>query len=198
MRTVKGCGIFRLLLAAVLAAVPAGMAALASAPVVDSVSPGPGAAGLAVTISGSGFGTVQGAGSVWLGSTRGVVSNWSDTQIIATVAANATSGSVAVHQGGVWSNATPFSVVTATILGVTPGSALPGATVTITGSGFGASQGMGQVWLGQRTGLCRVGATHRWWRKLRRAPLPAGPRSSRMGYGAIRFPLMSPGHTYSA
>jgi hypothetical protein len=51
-----------------------------------------------------------------------------------------------------------FSVSTATITGVAPAIAAPGAWVTITGSGFGGSQGSGNVWLGgtiaaiQRTG----------------------------------------------
>jgi len=58
-----------------------------------------------------------------------------------------------VQQGGVWSNSVPFSVNTATISGVTPASGVPGTQVTITGSGFGAAQGNGQVWLGSAYGV---------------------------------------------
>ena len=118
-----------------------------------SVSPANGAAGVQVTIVGSGFGTVQGTGSVWLGSTRATVVSWSTTQVVATVAANASSGTARVQQGGVWSNSLPFTVATAAIATVTPASGLPGTQVTIAGSNFGASQGTGQVWLGTAYGV---------------------------------------------
>ena len=55
-------------------------------PSVTSLAPTSGVAGGQVTISGSGFGSVQGAGALWLGSTLGTVVSWSDTQIVATVA----------------------------------------------------------------------------------------------------------------
>jgi hypothetical protein len=42
----------------------------------------------------------------------------------------------------------PFTISTATITDVAPAIAAPGASVTISGSGFGASQGAGQAWLG--------------------------------------------------
>ena len=90
---------------------------------------------------------------MWLGSTRGTVVSWSDTQIVATVASNSTSGTAQVQQGGVWSNPEPFAVNTATVLNVAPASGVPGTQVTITGSGFGAAQGSGQVWLGTLNGV---------------------------------------------
>ncbi len=117
-------------------------------PRITSVSPRSGAGGVDVTISGSGFGAEQEAGTVWLGSRNGTVASWSDTQIVATVASNAMSGTVQVHQGGAWSNTVPFKVATAAISSVTPSSGVPGTVVTVAGSGFGAAQGSGQVWLG--------------------------------------------------
>jgi hypothetical protein len=90
---------------------------------------------------------------VWLGSTYGSVVNWSDTQIVATVASNAQSGSVQVQQNGLSSNWVPFTVITPTILTLTPAIGAPGDSVTIAGSGFGASQGNGQVWLGTAAGV---------------------------------------------
>jgi hypothetical protein len=42
----------------------------------------------------------------------------------------------------------PFTISTATVTGVAPAMAALGASVTISGSGFGASQGTGQAWLG--------------------------------------------------
>jgi hypothetical protein len=123
-----------------------------TAPSITSVSPTTGAAGTQVTISGANFGSSQGTGTVWLGSTLGTVASWSNTQITATVAPNAQSGIVQVQQGGVLSNTVPFNVNTATITGVSPNGG--GRTVvTITGYGFGSAQGAGQVWLGTANGL---------------------------------------------
>src|ERR1035437_536960 len=116
-------------------------------PNITTVSPPVGAAGTQVTISGSGFGTTQDTGTVWLGSTYGAVVSWTDTQIVATVAAISQSGTAQVQQGGLSSNAVPFNVNAATISNVSPASGVPGTQVTITGSGFGATQGSGQVWL---------------------------------------------------
>ncbi len=117
-------------------------------PSLISVSPASGAGGTQVAVSGSGFGTAQGTGQVWLGTAPAIIVNWSPTLIVATVAANATSGAAQVQQGGSWSNALTFTVNTAAIANVTPSSGVPGTQVTIAGSGFGASQGGGQVWLG--------------------------------------------------
>jgi hypothetical protein len=117
-------------------------------PVISAVTPASGTAGTQVTITGSGFGSAQGSGSVWLGSTFGTVVSWSNTQIVATVAAISSSGTAQVQQNGLSSNSVPFSVSTATISKVSPSSGVPGTRVTISGSGFGAAQGSGQVWLG--------------------------------------------------
>jgi len=116
--------------------------------VISSLSSASATAGAQIVVSGSGFGATQGTGYVWLGSTLGTVVSWSDTQITATVASNAVSGIAQVQQWGLWSNTMPLTVGTATITNVSPASAAPGAWVTITGSGFGASQGSGNVWLG--------------------------------------------------
>ena len=128
-------------------------AAVPNPPSIITVSPSSGQAGTQVTISGSGFGAQQGSGTVWLGSTYGVVVSWSDSQIVANVAAISQSGTAQVQQNGLSSNSMPFTVNTATILTVSPSSGVPGTPVTITGSGFGATQGTGQVWLGTANGV---------------------------------------------
>ncbi|MGD0214915.1 MAG: IPT/TIG domain-containing protein [Terriglobales bacterium] len=125
----------------------------ATAPNISSVSPPTGVAGIPVTISGTGFGATQGTGTVWLGSTYASVVSWSNLQIVATVASISTSGTAQVQQGGVLSNTVPFNVNTATILNLSAASGIPGTQVTITGSGFGATQGSGLVWLGTVNGL---------------------------------------------
>ena len=108
-----------------------------------------------MTISGSNFGTAQGGGNVWLGSTYGVVVNWTNTHIVATVAAISTSGTAQVQQGGILSNSVAFNVNVAAVLNVSPASGVPGTQVTIFGSGFGATQGSGQVWLGTANGVAQ-------------------------------------------
>src|SRR5579864_7129081 len=51
-----------------------------------------------------------------------------------------------------FSNSVPFAVNTPTITGVDPNTGGAGTSVTISGSGFGASQGSGVVWLGSTSG----------------------------------------------
>ena len=122
-------------------------------PILTNVSPTTAAAGMQVTLSGSGFGPTQGGGAVWLGTTYGTIVSWSDTQIVATVASNSKSGTARLLQAGAWSGTVPFTINTATISNVTPASGVPGTQVTITGTSFGAQQGGGQVWLGTAAGI---------------------------------------------
>ena len=89
-------------------------------PTITGLSPTSGAAGVQVSVSGSGFGSTQGTGKVWLGTTLGTVVSWSNTAIAATVAPNATSGLAQVQQYGLWSNSVSFNVSTATITSVAP------------------------------------------------------------------------------
>lgn len=124
-----------------------------STPNIASVTPTTAIAGMQITITGTGFGANQGSGNVWLGSTYGVVVSWSDTQIVANVASGSSSGVAQVLQGGVWSNTVTLTVITPNISSVTPASAQVGTQVTITGTGFGASQGTGNVWLGSTYGI---------------------------------------------
>ena len=117
-------------------------------PAITGATPTTGNAGTPVTINGSGFGATQGTGSVWLGTTLGSVVSWSDTQVVANVNTGSSSGVAQIQQGGTLSNSVPFTVVNATIIGISPTGGLPGTPVTITGSGFGVAQGNGTVWLG--------------------------------------------------
>jgi outer membrane protein assembly factor BamB len=57
---------------------------------------------------------------VWLGSKSGVVVSWSDTQVVVTVASGSTTGTAQILQGGVRSNAEPFTIVIQTSLRVVP------------------------------------------------------------------------------
>jgi len=101
---------------------------------------------------GSGFGA-QGSGQLFLGTLPASVSTWNDTQIIASVAPGAASGAAQVLQNGTLSNAVNFTVNNPHIGSVTPNFGSAGTTVTISGSGFGASQGSGIAWIGSTQGL---------------------------------------------
>src|SRR5262249_47127340 len=76
---------------------------------ISSVSPTSGVAGTQVSVSGSGFGNVQGRGMVWLGTIPGAVVSWSDTQVIAAVAQGSSSGVARIQQNGTSSNSVPFT-----------------------------------------------------------------------------------------
>ena len=49
---------------------------------------------------------------MWLGSVYGIVTSWSDTQVIATIASGSQTGSARILQNGVWSNTLDFTVET--------------------------------------------------------------------------------------
>jgi len=119
---------------------------------VTGVSPNNGLAGTQVAITGSGFGATQGNGNVWLGTVPAIVDSWSDGQIIATVATGAATANALVLQNGVMSNAVPFTIYLPHITSISPNNGAAGTVVTVTGSGFGASQGSGTVWIGSSFG----------------------------------------------
>ena len=78
--------------------------------------------------------------------TTATVTSWSATSIVATVPTGATTGNVVVNASGVNSNGASFTVFgTPSITSVSPTSGAVGASVTITGTNFGATQGTGSV-----------------------------------------------------
>jgi hypothetical protein len=117
---------------------------------INQLSPNVGPVGTVVTITGTGFGATQGASTLIFNGVTVPVSLWSDTTIKTSVPSGASTGSVVVALGGeVPSNASPFTVTAPlTVSSVSPSTAAPGAQVTITGTGFAATQGTGKVWLG--------------------------------------------------
>ena len=122
-------------------------------PVVATVTPPSAAPGGTVTIQGSGFLTgITALGQLHLlfnGVDAGPYANTTnatDTTITATVPPGTTNGSITVALSGVSSNGVNFTVDgTPTITNFSPSSGAVGATVTITGSGFGATQSSSTV-----------------------------------------------------
>jgi len=80
-------------------------------PTITSLSITTGAVGVAVTITGTNFGSTQGSGTVSFNGTAATVSSWSATSIAVTVPSGATSGNVVVFASGVNSNGVGFTVL---------------------------------------------------------------------------------------
>ncbi len=118
-------------------------------PSITSLSPSSGTVGTSITITGTGFGTTQGASTVTFnGTIASTVTSWSATSIVAPVPAGATTGYVVVTAGGSASNGQYFTITSAlNITSISPASGNIGAFVTISGSGFGATQGTSTVQL---------------------------------------------------
>jgi concanavalin A-like lectin/glucanase superfamily protein/galactose oxidase-like protein/Big-like domain-containing protein/IPT/TIG domain-containing protein len=117
------------------------------APVISGVAPNPAAIGQSVTISGSNFGSSQGASTVKFNGTAAAPSSWSDTSIAVSVPNGATSGNVVVTVGGTASNGFGFTVTNPgpSITLLNPTSGPVGTPVVITGANFGNSQGASAV-----------------------------------------------------
>jgi len=116
-----------------------------AAPSISSLTPNSGAIGSAIVIAGSNFGSTQGNGGVTFNGTTAAINSWSNTSITATVPTGATTGNVIVTAaGGVASAGVNFTVVPApSITSLSPTSGPVGASVTITGTNFGSTQGNG-------------------------------------------------------
>ncbi len=113
---------------------------------ITSLSQTSGAIGASITINGSGFGVTQGWSSVTFNRTPATPISWSDSAITVPVPTGATTtGSLAVTVGGTTASAS-FTVVSGPVLsGLSPALAAAGTPVTITGSGFGPTQGSSMV-----------------------------------------------------
>jgi hypothetical protein len=81
-------------------------------PTITSLSTASGAVGSTVVITGSGFSTTQGSGTVTFNGAAAAASSWSALSITVTVPAGATTGNLVVQQFGLSSVGTAFAVVT--------------------------------------------------------------------------------------
>lgn len=110
-------------------------------PVITSVTPPSASIGGSVTVTGTGFGAYTGGGQVQFNGAAVDAYPWSDTSITASVPTGATSGPLTVVYDGVASNSVSFTVLEPlSVTAISPAAGAVGATVTITGTGFGASQ----------------------------------------------------------
>jgi RHS repeat-associated protein len=111
-------------------------------PSITSISPTSGSAGTPVTITGNNFGATQGSSTVTFNGVNAAPTTWGASSITVPVPAAAASGNVVVTVGGGQSNGAYFTIP---ITGISPRSGMVGTYVTISGSGFGFSQGSSTV-----------------------------------------------------
>jgi RHS repeat-associated protein len=143
-------------------------------PNILNTSPASGPVGTPVQINGSGFGATQGSSTITFGGTNASVVSWSDTQIVAT-APSAGGGSVIVKVGGVPSNSNvTFLCTSVNVTSVSPKVGPVGTQVTVSGSGFGASQGAST--LNFYNGAAATVITS-WSDSQIVAPVPSGART---------------------
>lgn len=101
-----------------------------------------------IVLTGAGFGATQGNSAVQFAGTQTspYIYSWSDSSISVRVPSGAVSGPVQVIVGGVFSNGASITVTgSLSVTAISPDIGLPGSSVTITGTGFGATQGSGTV-----------------------------------------------------
>ena len=116
-------------------------------PMISSMSPSAGGFGASVTISGSNFGASQGTSTIsFNGVAATSIASWTNSQIVATVPSAATTGPVIVAVNSIQSNTNfTYTVINPILSTITPAVGQAGATVTLTGSGFGTNQGTSQL-----------------------------------------------------
>ncbi len=112
-------------------------------PVINSIAPNPAAPGGSVTVSGSNFGS---NGTVTLNGAALTASGWSDGSIVVALPSDASSGPLVVTVGEMASLPFALTIQTSPIIeNLSPSSGVPGTSVTISGSNFGAVQGSSSV-----------------------------------------------------
>ena len=117
-------------------------------PNISSVSPSAGPIGTVVNVNGTNFGPTVGtrASLVLFNGIAARTTSWSNTLIVAPVPAGATTGNVVVSVGGINSNGVNYTVTPGpNVASVSPSSGTVGTLVTISGAGFGATQGSSTI-----------------------------------------------------
>jgi len=120
-------------------------------PQIDTIAPSTSLRfGARVTITGRSFGTTSGT---QLKFGNGVINrssciSWTNIQIVADVPWTATPGTIAVSANWIWGNSVDYTLLSPHISSSSPTSGNTDTNITITGAGFHATQGNGQVSLG--------------------------------------------------
>jgi YD repeat-containing protein len=113
------------------------------APIISSISPTSGGVATPVTITGTNFGLSQGLSTVNFNGTAATPTSWSATSIVAPVPTGTASGAITVTVAGMTASSVTSFTIVPVITGMSPNPAIAGTSVTITGTNFGATQGIG-------------------------------------------------------
>ncbi len=115
-------------------------------PAIDSVSPGSGAVGTPVTITGADLMDAEGHGVVTFNGTPATILSQSSTSLQVDVPAGASSGPISVYANGdTVKSPTSFTVAVPQISILNPSYGAPAALIGITGNNFGVTQGSSYV-----------------------------------------------------
>lgn len=118
-------------------------------PAISGVSPTSGVAGASIVVSGTDFGTTQGASTITVGGTAATVTSWSASSITITAPAGTGAAAVIVTTSVGASNSATFTYQAApAIISIAPTSGPIGTAATITGTGFQSTQGASTVTVG--------------------------------------------------
>ena len=109
-------------------------------PNITSLTPNTGPVGTTVTISGARFGATQGTSTVRFNGVTASPASWSNTSIQVPVPSGAATGLVVVTVNSRASNGVTFTVPPPSITTISPAGGGAGTYVTLTGTGFGATQ----------------------------------------------------------
>jgi uncharacterized protein YjdB len=137
-------------------------------PTITNLSTSSGVVGTTVTITGTGFDGSQGASTVTFNGAPATATTWGSKSIVVTVPAAATTGNIVVTVDNGPSNGVLFNVVP-NIAGLSASSGIAGTLVTISGSGFGNSQGTSSV-----TFNGTIGSPTTWSSTSIAVPVPNG------------------------
>src|SRR6266851_2976315 len=159
---------------AAVAAFKSATTSVSTSPTITSLTPALGAVGTAVTVTGTNFGATQGTSTVTFNGTPATPTSWSATAIVVPVPAGATTGNVVVTLGGVASNGVVFTVIAPMITRVSPSFGPVGASVMISGTNFGATQGTSTVTFVGPTGNLATATPTSWSDTSIVVPVPAG------------------------
>src|SRR5882672_9872807 len=143
-------------------------------PHISSVNPNAGPLGTVVNVTGTNFGPTVGtrASSLLFNGVTARTTSWSDTLIVAPVPVGAASGNVIVSVGGISSNGVPYTVTPGpNVASVSPASGIIGTSVTVSGAGFGATQGSSTITF---SGVAAAPTPANWSDTSIATPVPTG------------------------
>ena len=127
------------------------------APSITGISPASGPVGTTVTISGQNLLDAQNQETVWFGGVSLSILNPSNTSLQVVVPAGAATGTFLVYTNGVGNYTSTFTVgVSPQITSVSANYGAFGATITLTGTNFGVSQGTSTVTFNGATATARA------------------------------------------